>query len=240
MISAVFESHISLKDPSCTEIEFEKQIDTDSTACYSVALCEEKIVGSVGSSLMVYDINGSKEKESVFDGIGIPCVRNAGAGKLAILNTDDSLEREVRISKIEDLSSINSIVCKLKQKNSDLTHISVSSTHIAAADTQNKNVTIFNMKGGQALCLGIGRVQRPYGVLLIEDFVLVTDRDNKCISKYRLEHNSEPVWTCYGLQNVNGICSDKNGLIYVASAAAESSGKIFLISPGGDMTSYLN
>lgn len=226
----MFQSHLYLGDPSCIKIEFKKQIATDSAPCYSVAWYGEKVVCGAGRSLRIYNVNGNKEKGLEFGGKGIPCVRNAGAEKLAILHNKDALGREVRISRIAGLTSNHSITCKFIQENNSISHISVSSTHIAACDVGERNIKIFNREGEQVMCLGSGKIQRPYGVLLLDNHVLVTDCDNKCLWKFCMEANTEPVWTCYGLQSVTGICSDQNGVIYAVSG---NGGRIYLISAEG-------
>lgn len=222
----MFNSCVYLRVPSCTDIEFKRHIDTDLKACLSIAWCGEKIVGGLSSSLMVYDVNGKKRGESELGSKGHVRVRNAGAGKLAVLKIQDSYDRELLISKIADLPSNNPIV----KFDTGISQISVSSTHIAACNIDEKNIIILNIEGEQLMCLGTGKFKRPYSVFLLDSHVLVTDISNHSISKYRLEANSEPVWTCDGLQAVSGICYDKNGVIYAACAKG---GRIYLISTEG-------
>lgn len=232
-MTAVFDSQLCVRDPICTEIKFKRQIEL-SGPCYSVAWCGGKIVSGVGSSLQTYDVDGSNVAEYLIACDGLPCIRNAGDGNLAVLiYTKGGNEREVRISQIQNMSSPDSVVCKFKQENSTVTHISVSSTHIAACDHEAGNIIIFNIKGEQIMVVNSTKGLGNRCVLLIEDSVLAYNKTAKCLSRYPLESNAEPVWSYYGLEYISGICTDKDGLIYAASASVETGGRIHLISPEG-------
>lgn len=239
-MTAVFKSHLLITHPCSTEIEFANQIDTRSR-CYSIAWHGEKIVSGVGSSVTTFTVNRKLENEYWLACEAVTCVRNFGYKKLyALLIKDGGLDREVNIISQEKTFSspiplpCNTTICEFKQENKAVTLISVSPTCIAACDVDEKVIIIFNNKGEQVMRLGAGKLDVPHSVLLLDDFVLVTDRgENSCLAKYRLVANSEPVWTCYGLKSVTGVCTDKNGYIYVASADDETGGRIYLITPTG-------
>ena len=223
---------MGVRNPSLTNITFLKDIRTVNR-CYTVAWFAGKLVVGSGTQLLVYNPSDNYNvDEHQIDGNDIPCVRAAGSDQLAILINRQRLEREIRISSIEKLSHSDTAVCRFEQKNNTVSVLSVTSTHMAARDVQNADLIIFNREGDLIKRMKTGPIEGVH--LLPTGTVLVSSTTTNSLSKYKLDDDSEPLWTCYGLNAPSSIAVDRDGYIYAAcNNENEHSRGIYLISPQG-------
>ena len=225
---------IGVRNPSLTNITFLKDIRTVNR-CYTVAWFAGKLVAGSGTQLLVYNPSDNYNlDEHQIDGNGIPCVRAAGSDQLAILINRQRLEREIRISSIEKLSHLDTAVCRFEQKNNTVSVLSVTSTHMAARDVENEDLIIFDRQGELIKRMKTGPIEGVH--LLPTGTVLVSSATTNSLSKYKLDNDSEPLWTCHGLNAPSSIAADRDGYIYAACISEndnERSRGIYLISPQG-------
>ena len=186
-------------------------------------------------------MTGKNTVTKVQEGNSLFCVRAFGNDDLAALlslTAKDALVgmRNVRISAVNSLFNKNSLVCAYRQENINLAHIAISDTRIVACNTAMGNLTVYDSNGDELFTLGSGKLQRPWGVILLGDYsVLVTDTDTGMLYKYKLEAGAKPMWVCQNLQSPTGICVDADENIYVASNAGR---RIYLVSPEGEYGTY--
>ena len=118
------------------------------------------------------------------------------------------------------------------EKSTKITHISANKEYVASVDYVNKTLKVFSSINKEHLFdIQLTGMQRPYGVHLTSDGVLVTDFPGGDLCKYSLSPSDEPLWTCYGLRKPSGIMTDESGFIYVTSTGSHS---ICFISPEGN------
>lgn len=228
---------LSLKELELTElielidIYFKKSI-TRKGMCYSVSWSGTSLLYSIDHLVIEHDNDGWETEVAV--PVPACCVIKAGGFSLAILvNSTDSQNkpiRQIRIGSHNMLPADDSIICENERDNSNLSHLSISRKYIATCDTTSKEVKVFSIRGEHIMNIGSGQLKRPWGVLLIDNAVLVTDSSNGCLYKYNLMSDSYPVWKCENLRSPTGICVDSQGYIYVAS---NKGNVIYLVSPQG-------
>ena len=103
---------------------------------------------------------------------------------------------------------------------------------MASLDFVNKTVKLFSSINNEHLFdIHLSSIQRPYGVHLTSDGVLVTDYIGGKLNKYSLLPSDEPLWTFTGLHKPTGITTDESGFIYVAGL---HSLEIHIIMPEGN------
>ena len=60
-------------------------------------------------------------------------------------------------------------------------------------------------------------IEYPFGTLITDDAVLVSDLIDNKLCKYELSPSEDPIWTNDELIHPRGIVVDESGLIYIAS-----------------------
>lgn len=224
---------LSLMEPNRVVLQFKRHFAIDGETAYSTAwLGDDMAVGANKGFLIINSVDGKKEKKKMVPpNTNISSVQSVGKFALAALCKVSKKKMETRLSCPHSLSNRESIVHEFEEEDEFLTHMAISDTYIAICGLQRKSINVIDRKTKHSLAVGSGKLQRPYGVLLQQNHVVVGDLDMGCVFKYKLEKNSEPEWICEGLQSPSGICEDKDGYLYVAS----NDGKvIYLLSPQGD------
>ena len=118
------------------------------------------------------------------------------------------------------------------EKSAKVTHISANKEYVASLDIVTQTLKVFSSFNNEHLFdIQLTGMQRPYGVHLTSDGVLVTELTGGKLSKYSLSPSAEPLWSCNGLHHEpSGITTDESGFIYVTS---HNMPIIHLISPEG-------
>ena len=123
------------------------------------------------------------------------------------------------------------------EKLNQIIHISANKEYMASLDFVNKTLNVFSTINIEHLFdIQLTGMERPYGVHLTADGVLVTDFIGGKLSKYSMSSSYEPLWTCNGLREPSGITTDESGFIYVSSMVSE----IYIISSEGDLNNEYN
>mgnify|MGYP001797466232 CR=1 FL=1 len=82
------------------------------------------------------------------------------------------------------------------ERPNDLTHISANKEYMASLDIVNKTLNVFSTINNEHLFdIQLTGMERPYGVHLTSDGVLVTDFIGGKLSKYSMSSSYEPLWT---------------------------------------------
>ena len=218
-------------------LTYKEHISTKDTggSCYSVAWNGQHLYIGAHTKLIIHNtVTGEETNRAIPEGNALQCVRALGNGELAVLTSPhgkDKGVRNIRISPIKSLFKMKALACLFTQDDNHLTHIAVTDTHIAVCNSGKGNVTIYNANGDELFTVGAGQLPRPWGVFLLgEEFVLVTEKTNGRLYKYRLEADAKPVWVCKNLESPTGICLDAEGNIFVAS---NSGARVYMVSPEG-------
>jgi len=112
-----------------------------------------------------------------------------------------------------------------------MTHLSANKEYLACIDYVNKTLMVFSSTNDtHKFTIPLTDLQRPYGVHLTTDAVLVTDHQEGKLYKYALSPSSVRMWVCSDLPGASGIDRDESGFIYVTSITSPN---IYIISPEG-------
>ena len=116
-------------------------------------------------------------------------------------------------------------------------HMSANKDYIASIDSVNKTLKVFSSTTEEHLFdIQLTDIQRPCGVHLTDDAVLVTDSVGGKLCKYTLTPSPEPIWTCTRLPHPGGITTDEAGFIYLCNSDKPI---INIISPLGKCLSLM-
>ena len=110
-------------------------------------------------------------------------------------------------------------------------HVAANENHMAIADTVNKSLKVYSSITEEHLFdIQHTDFNKPYGVHLTHDDVLVTDLETGILYKYTLTPSPDLIWTCTGLDGAGAVTTDESGFIYVADMEGLI---IHIISPSG-------
>ena len=98
--------------------------------------------------------------------------------------------------------------------------VAVFENMIAAIDPLKRELMTFNTTNHQKVVFPLNRMGKPNGIhMLSADTILVADHNYHTVTKLNLhtDGSTEALWSCEDIAKPSGICTDKSGLIYVAS-----------------------
>ena len=112
--------------------------------------------------------------------------------------------------------------------------LSVSAKCIAALDSDNKTIQLYNRATKSVTSRALSGHTNPYNLHFLPDGSLLVTVDGTKLVKYRIPEEEETlleiVWTCEGLDSPIGVSSDEKGLIYAAGVKNKT---IYIINDKG-------